>query len=334
MTTVTITTALCVALGCAVCSSARAEPTRALYIDEDLFSGMATDADYTGGVAVVFANDLIAESDNTRRWLTRLNRLVGMQSSSYRYEFEVGAAAFTPADTASSAVVAGDRPYAGLVYGSAAVIQSQDDRHSAVTVLTVGALGLGIVPTAQRRIHRAMGSAQPNGWQHQISAGGEPTLRLAHEQTWARPAVDLAGGRAQWLWRAGAGLGFITDVSVGTAVRFGRFSDSRWSIHTSPTGLSDRALSGHADPHDRFLYATLSARLPLHSVFLQGQFRDSDVTVPSSERRYLIPDASLGYVAGLRNGRALHYFLRAQRSDVRLTKRSESIVYAGLSLSW
>lgn len=289
-----------------------ADVEHALYVDEDLLSGMAQDADYTGGIALAFAVD---------------------RAEDRRYEFEVGGAAFTPLAITDPDVVAHDRPYAGLIYISGALDQLEEHR-AATTTLTVGVLGLPWIATVQRRVHRAMGSDRPRGWQHQISDGGEPTLRLSHERRWLSEPMELAGGRAQWLYRVGAGVGFLTDLNFGLAARFGRFSDPRWDLHSSPTGLGDRAAFGRAAEHDRFLYATLSVRVPAYDAFLQGQFRDSDVTVPSRDRRYLVPAASLGGVLGLSRGRNLHYFIRAQRSDIRLAERSETAVYGGVSLSW
>jgi len=321
-------------IGGALCSSANAELARTLYIDEDLFSGIANDADYTGGLAVTFADDLVMGAGGVPRWIEQLDRMLGLHSPQHRYEIEVGAAAFTPQDIADFQVVRGDRPYAGIVYASATLIQAQGPSFSATTTVTAGILGSAFIPRVQRRVHRAMGSIQPRGWHHQISDGGEGTLRLSHELKWARPVADLGGMQGQWLYRAGAGIGFVTDVSVGVAARIGQFSSARWDIHSSPTGLSDRSMFDRSDQRARFLYVTMSARVPLYNAFLQGQFRDSEVTMSARQRRYLVPDASLGFVLGLPKGRDLHYFLRAQRSDARLERRSETFVYAGVALSW
>lgn len=325
---------VCAALCALLCASAKADPAHTLYIDDDLFSGMAHDADYTGGIAMTSADDFATDSDRLHGFLLGLGRALGMRSATHGYELEIGAAAFTPSNVTERDPVLHDRPYAALVYVSAALSQEDLEGRSALTTLTVGALGLPFAPHVQRRIHHVMGSVQPKGWQHQISEGGEATVRLAHERKWAGNAVDFAGGRAQWLYRAGAGVGFLTDVSAGVALRYGRFSDLRWDLHSSPAGLSDRAVADHASQGDRFVYATVSGRVPIYNALLQGQFRDSDVTVPSRERRSFIPDMSLGFVVGLADDRELHYFIRAQRSDVRFAQRSDTMVYGGVSLSW
>jgi len=291
---------------------AAADVEHALYLDEDLLSGFSQDADYTGGLAVTFA---------------------GERAEGERYEIEIGAAAFTPEQIGNPDVDPDDRPYAGLIYGSGALDHSSE-RGGATTTLAIGVLGLPLIASAQRAVHRAMHSQQPRGWRHQISDGGEPTLRLSHERRWLSEPVEVAGQRLQWLYRAGAGVGFLTDLSFGIAARAGQFSDVRWDIHTSPTGLGDRAAFGRTDERDRFFYATLTARVPVYDVFVQGQFRDSDITVSSRDRRYLVPAASVGFVFGLPKGRNLHYFIRAQQSDVRLADRSDTAVYAGISLSW
>jgi hypothetical protein len=303
---------VCAVLWMLARTCAAADVEHALYVDEDLLSGFSQDADYTGGVAVTFS---------------------GERAEDERYEIEVGGAAFTPQDISDPEIVAHDRPYAGLIYVSGALDRLSENR-GATTSLAVGVLGLPLIASAQRTVHRAMHSARPRGWRHQISNGGEPTLRLAHERRWLSEPVEVAGQRVQWLYRAGAGVGFLTDLSLGIAARAGRFADLRWDIHTSPTGLSDRAAFGRTAERDRFFYATLTARVPVYDALVQGQFRDSDVTVSAHERRYLVPAASVGFVLGLPKGRNLHYFIRAQRSDVRLEERSETAIYGGISLSW
>src|SRR6202008_2731812 len=111
----------------------------------------------------------------------------------------------------------------------------------------LGCLGSALVPRAQRGVHRAMGSVQPEGWRHQISDGGELTARLMHERQWAREAVSFAGSDLQLLYRAGAGIGFMTDVTAGVAARWGRFKSPAWRIHASPTGLGYRDVVSDVD---------------------------------------------------------------------------------------
>ncbi|HEY6642668.1 lipid A deacylase LpxR family protein [Povalibacter sp.] len=318
------------------CSMAEAETTHTIYLDDDLFSGMSNDADYTGGGAFTVAGTLEPDATPGRQArLAAMDRLLGIQSSSYRYELEIGVAAFTPADIRDSEPVWDDRPYAGLVYVSGSLQQIQDPYRSAVTSLAVGVLGSAFVPHAQRRVHRTMGSERPRGWQHQVSDGAEPTLRLMHERKWTSEVTDFRGSRMQWFYRAGGGVGFLTDLSAGIGARVGRFADATWNIHGSATGLSDRGVMGSSDDAgDRFFYGTLSARVPLYNALLQGQFRHSDVTVPSDRIRRLVPDLTLGFLIGLPKGRDMHYFVRGQLADVKLPQRSDTTVYAGVALSW
>ncbi|MET0499451.1 MAG: lipid A deacylase LpxR family protein [Steroidobacteraceae bacterium] len=328
-------TTICMLVCAGICPAAAAGPLRTIHLDDDLFSGMSSDADYTGGGAIALTNEISDDaSPGMLDWLSRMDRMTGVQASRYRYELELGAAAFTPADIARKEAILSDRPYAGLVYLSGALVQEQGALSSAVTTLTLGYLGGDFVPRAQRRVHRTMRSIQPEGWHHQISDGGEATARVMHERQWAGATMNFAGARLQWLYRAGAGIGFLTDVNAGVAARWGRFTDPRWSIHSSPTGLSDRAMFSHADHRDRFIYGSVSAKVPFYNALLQGQFRDSDVTIPSDARRHFVPEVALGLVIGLSRGRDLHYFIRAQLSDMRLPERSDTTVYGGVSLSW
>lgn len=331
-----VTTALivfCSALSGVMPSSVRAGPKLTLHVDEDLFSGMGSDADYTGGLAMTLADELFAAKQSAPAWIENFDNALGVNAENYGYEVELGAAAFTPLRIADSEVVRGDRPYAGIVYVSATLLRS-DGAQFAATTLAVGMLGSELIPAAQRRIHRAMGSDQPRGWTHQVSDGGELTLRVTHEVARSSPAIDLGHVSAQWLYRMGVGAGFLTDVNIGIAARFGQFSDPRWNIHSSPLGLGDRMIFSRSDRSERFWYVTLGARFSVYNVLLQGQFRDSDHTLSGRDCRALVPDASVGFVFEMDNGFDLHYFLRAQRSEARLAERDETSVYAGVALSW
>lgn len=327
-----VTAAMVLILASILPGTAHAETEFTLRIDEDLFSGMGNDADYTGGLALTFAGDMFAEPQARRTWIRRLDERLGMAARRYRYEFELGAAAFTPLPISELATQLGDRPYAGIVYTSVTVVRWGGTQSAATTILA-GVLGSELVPAAQRHIHRVMGSDQPRGWTHQISDGGELTFRVMHEMTRASAVTDLGRTNAQWLYRMSAGAGLLTDVGFGVAARIGQFAEPHWAIHTSPLGLGDRMVSGSARV-DRYLYVTLGARLSLYNAFLQGQFRHSDLTMSSSERRTLVPDASLGFVFDTERNRTVHYFLRAQRSEARLAAREEISIYGGIALSW
>jgi len=309
----------------------RADTRFTVRVDEDLFSGMGNDADYTGGLALTLAGDLFEQSGTGPQWLRRMDRKLGVTAQSYRYELELGGAAFTPLRITETDVLRGDRPYSGILYTSASVIR-WGGTQSAATTLLVGVLGSEFVPAAQRHIHRVMGSDQPRGWHHQISDGGEPTVRVMHEVTRASAVMELGRSNAQWLYRMGAGAGLLTDLSVGVAARVGHFGESHWALHSSPLGLGDR-MSGSARS-ERFFYMTLGARLSIYNAFLQGQFRHSDLTMSGSERRRLVPDASLGFVFDASPNFNVHYFVRAQRSEARLAVRGETSVYGGIALSW
>lgn len=301
-------------------------------VDEDLFSGMGNDADYTGGLALTLSGDLYEQPDAAPEWIQRLDKQLGMVAQRYRYEAEIGGAAFTPLRITQSGVQHDDRPYAGILYASATLVRWGGAQSAATTILA-GVLGSDLAPAAQRRIHRAMGSDEPRGWHHQISDGGELTFRVMHEVTRATAVRDLGGTNVQWLYRMSAGAGVLTDVGLGVAVRFGQFTDSHWAIHSSPLGLSDRMIAS-GSRSDRFFYVTAGARLSLYNAFLQGQFRHSDLTVGDNDRRKLVPDASFGFALDTPRNSSLHYFLRVQRSEMRLAARDEVAVYGGIALSW
>ena len=57
---------------------------------------------------------------------------------------------------------------------------------------TFGMIGLHAAETLHRHVHRPIGNEMPQGWEHQISAGGEPTARYVEAQQWLLGAPDRA----------------------------------------------------------------------------------------------------------------------------------------------
>ena len=156
-----------------------------LVLDEHLLTDASRDQDYNGGGEVTLSGPrarvvprmldrALGFVDRRSCGLTGLPALQDYAS----HALAAGLLVFTPRDLGSRIVVRGDRPYASLFFMSAGRRYTSPESSIAYdTSITLGMLGLSAAGDVQRVLHDLTGSHQPKGWSHQISSGGEPTLR-------------------------------------------------------------------------------------------------------------------------------------------------------------
>ena len=136
--------------------------------------------------------------------------------------------AFTPDSIEATEPVEGDRPYASLL----GVVSSRTwagDRYTITTQLGIGLLGLDLNERIQTWIHERRNISEPRGWHHQISNdGGEVTG--FYSAGLRKKVLELANGDStdarKWLdntFDTRVSLGYYTNASVGTTLRFGWF---------------------------------------------------------------------------------------------------------------
>ena len=305
-----------------------------VYFDQDMFvPGVNKDRDYTMGIGVEFFQDQ-GPLYLLGGLLRRVEPLVGFDRRCGRVyrSFLLGSVNFTPEDIGDPAPIFDDRPYASLLYLANKKVLADEERALGVELM-VGVIGLNLADEVQTTLHGwtrdLTGDSvpeDPRGWRHQISDGGEPTLRLrltesrrlAHASVW-----DLAGA-----WEAN--LGFQTDLSVGLSGRLGRLNSPFWSIPYDPINRGNfvPALGGD----ELYLWAAGRLRGVLYNALLQGQFRDSRVTVDSSDVRRLLWEAGIGVTKGWQ-GLQLTFSVNARGSDTQLREAPDEHLWGGLYLS-
>ena len=316
----------------------------AFYMDNDLFSPRQSDRDYTGGFSLTLAgrrtrdpwwslDGLRAASDR----LLGLDRLYADRSIA-RHSFEVGVTVFTPGHVDDPAKQLGDRPYASLVYAASTASEVEPENDLAyVSTLTLGLLGLPIVGEGQKALHRAIGSAQPVGWEHQISDGGEPTFRYAFarvNRAWAG-ALGGTAGELTTTWRAS--VGYITEASYGVAARFGEFRTPWWSYNPQIAEYAEKSVpvvASEGGGAERYFWGGFNLKARAYNAFLQGQFRPSDVTFGASELNHALLEGWVGYTFALASGWRFSYVLRAQSSEVRTGPANRTETWGGVVITY
>jgi hypothetical protein len=309
------------------------------YFENDAFSG-GKDKDYTGGLALSFTGAAAASHpfsiDGARAWIDRRtglerDRAVDIEVKS----FEVGMLAFTPADIELQRPVADDRPYASLVYVSnGRQVIDFAARTSRITGLSVGILGLSEVGRLQNGIHELTASSRANGWDHQVSNGGEPTARFS--VSWQRYA-DTGSGNLQATSMAGVSVGYVTEATVGASVRFGDLRTPWWSFNVHHGNYGEKTHIGvptSRSVREVFGLAGANLKLRAYNVFLQGQFRDSPVRYSASDIEPFVYEAWVGAGCELESGIRVAYLMRRHSSELKRGAANRAFTYGELIASY
>ena len=297
-----------------------------IYFDQDLFVPFTNeDRDYTMGVAFEFfwAKDKgIYPFDNIVR---QTAELLGMKDSDKNivYSFMLGTLAYTPDDLANPQPIYNDRPYSSLIYLSNKRVRA-DDKNAIAAEVLIGLIGTNLARDAQSGFHSLYRDiagtdepVEPQGWAHQISNGGELTLRLR-----------LSNSRLQFsdpgLWdlttTVGLSLGFQTNASLGLAFRLGNIKSKFWSLPYDPVSRGN--FLPDAPKSEWYFWSAFRAHLIGYDALLQGQFRHSDVEFSSDDIEHIVYDGGLGLTLGFDKSQ-LTISANAKSSDLKLTPRRQ-----------
>lgn len=326
--------------------SVASEPVMiSIYLDNDLFTGNSKDGDYTGGGAVTFSGKDASlhpfSIDRPLSWLNKAfgsDHLLGEQGASGAQTFhscEVGLAAFTPTAIEAQNPILNDRPYSSLIYLSNTQQNiSADQRRSVISSLSIGALGLPLAGEIQNSIHSLIGSETADGWEHQISKGGEPTLKYS---TMLQQYLNTGLDNIQATASVGLSLGYLTEATAGISIRTGVIHTPPWSfnVHNSNYGEKSNITVPTTQVLDEFYFlagANIKARA--YNAFLQGQFRESAVTYSSNEVEPLIYEGWIGFGCEFKSGLRLSYLFRHQSSELKTGLGDRSFTFAEFITSY
>lgn len=319
----------------------------ALYLDNDIFIPSPRDQDYTGGFSLTIAGRRAASLpfsvDPLLGWINKAfsmpeeNADAGIRQL---HSLQMGAAVFTPGDISVADVTPGDRPYSSIVYLANSRLTRDASRPDVVkqTTLTVGLLGLPLTADLQEGFHDVIGSEKPEGWDHQISDGGEPTFRYSY----AIQKLALRGEAGNTTYEIKpafeTGVGFITDANVSLSVRWGRISTPWWSFSPDRAEYFSQPSTGVARDQrggERELYVWAGAKLKArpYNAFLQGQFRHSDLDYGYDDIRPVMVEAWLGVTGQVSRNYWLSWVLRYQTSELRTEPGDRSLVWGSIFLN-
>lgn len=308
----------------------------AVAFDNDVLVPGSRDQDYTYGVNLTLAGDKTkdhwASLHQPLSWIdTKLN--VNQDKNAFvSNKIEYGLFGFTPEDIEQANAAFDDRPYASLIYVSSTTERYNPQREvSWSSTLTVGALGLGIVGELQETVHDLTSGDQPQGWDHQISDGGELTARysLARQQLLLKTDSGLELKNTLQ-----ASVGYITEISWSLGGRIGKIHTPWVSFSPELTSYGEKsAPTASTRLYEHYLWGGIAIKGRAYNAFLQGQFRDSDVEFDSGEVNHAILEGWLGYTFALTNGYRFTYSLRAHTSEIKEGRGDRNVIWGGLQVA-
>jgi len=293
-------------------------------LDNDLWTGQSTDRDYTGGMAVTLsgkrAQQYPVSIDAGRAWFDKLLGFPHMYRSSEYMKFhsqQYGMTLFTPKDISSEFPIYDDRPYGSLLFMSNTEFTVVPDKDRAyVSILSIGFIGLELAEEVQRSLHSITGSEVPNGWQYQVSDGGEPAVML----TYGVQNNIYASAQQQLKLEYEGNLGFITDVNAGLSWRWGKIHSPWWTFNPYQSKYMQQSMplfssNNTGDGDEFYLWAGGRLNLRIYNALLQGQFRHSEVTVSSEDMERLVAEYWFGATLEFASRYAASFFIRGHSDE-------------------
>jgi len=316
----------------------------AIQLDNDLFSGAHRDQDYSWGGGVTYSSPhpglLLKPLHRSRAFLD--SWLAPDESARNGWAPEqqatqISILAMTPQTLKSDAPLYQDRPFASLVYVTSSEMRVLENGERArFSSFTFGMLGLHAAEVLHRGVHALVGDERPRGWEHQISAGGEPTARYVEAQQWLLndSLADRAGLPEVKLTVAGS-AGYLTEGSVAVSARWGRLQSPWWSFapelgdYTSAPLAPITSISSH-NPAEIFAFAGFRLKARAYNALLQGQFRHSDVRVQGDDLAHTQAEAWVG-LASTWSDLRVTYTVRYASAEMTSEPGSRGLIWAGIN---
>ncbi len=294
-----------------------------IQIDNDALATGGRDRNYTGGFQFSQSGEGVAERAlSLDGWLGRIDDLVDLDvpsAATLSHSMQAGILIFTPEEVSTTEPIYNDHPYSNLIFlSNSRQWLSVESRSVTRSSLMIGVLGTNAAKALQQGLHSMIDVEEANGWENQISDGGEPTFRYSLSRSSILTSRHTTGFFSYDVSTTLEGnIGYMTGVNAGVAMRFGKINPmGRYSL-PEPSDhftFSYAPLTTEGKPSEFFMMAGANVRLRAYNVLLQGQFRESEVAISGSELNPLIGEAWLGAGAAS-NGWLASYVLRARTKE-------------------
>ncbi|HSC68164.1 MAG TPA: lipid A deacylase LpxR family protein [Cellvibrio sp.] len=310
----------------------------AFAFDNDVLVPGHRDQDYTYGLNFTQTG----ESTRTARLvlndpLVAIDNWMGFRRSSLStretFSREIGAFGFTPEDITASEPIPDDRPYASLVYLASSREQVDLVNNLALrSTLTIGVLGLNLIGELQNIAHQATNGKAAQGWDNQISEGGELTGRYVIAQ---QRYLDSFSENVEVKSTLQASVGYLTEASWSLSMRTGKIH-SPWSSFNPELASYGEKSSYTSDAksiNERYFWAGVAVKARAYNAFLQGQFRESAVTYEHHQLNPILLEAWAGYTFAFKQGYRISYVLRGHSSEIEEGAGDRNLLWGGIIIA-
>jgi hypothetical protein len=252
-------------------------PVFNLWLENDLV--VRTDQHYTHGSRASWLGSEHVLDDSDIRWDGRIARWLpdfGMRPQTWRFAIAITQNIYTPRDTDIAEIIPTERPYAGWLYLSAALLKRGETAGGTPVIdswgNTLGMIGpAALGEEAQNGLHRFRSLDLANGWDHQLH--NEPDIGFRYSRALRFHAPLKGSFSGQFIPFAGLQAGTIqTFAAIGGQWRVGRNLPDDFGWRTiddvlPPTGGRPLDGTGH-----RGFYAFLGieGRAYAHNSLVEG----------------------------------------------------------------
>jgi len=230
-------------------------------------------------------------------------------------------------DPVATQLLEDDRPYAGYLYlATGFTTQNKDETES--WRISFGLVGPGArAEVIQNNLHRAIGSDEAMGWDHQLK--NEFVASLAYEKKWlglyrAKPfklEFDL-------LPHASASLGTpLTYFGAGGMIRIGRGLDHDYGPPRIRPSLPVSQYYERKGGVSWYFFAGIDGRFIAHNLFLDGNNFENSHSV---DREDFVADLQAGFVWNNSKFRLAYSWIYRSREFVQQQERD---IFGSVSIS-
>ena len=267
---------------------------RSIQLENDFFASSG-DRYYTHGTMVSLL--LVEEPPGWLKSIARFFPAYRTDGMINGVNYTIGQKIFTPNDTKSETFVENDRPYAGYLYTSAALLSRVGKNNLFETgnllEFTIGVVGpIALGKEVQTSFHDLIGIDSPQGWNNQLES--ELGLGFSYSRFWRIIQPVLNSFDVGIIPQLTAALGNIyTYAAAGAMFRFGTHLDNDLSPPNIKPGFPGIPLFIVNNQHSWYFFAGVETRVVGRNLFLDGNTFQESYRV---EKELVVGDIQFGFV--------------------------------------
>jgi hypothetical protein len=264
-----------------------------IQLENDYFA-QSGDRYYTHGTEI--SRTVMGEPPAWLKTVTELFPIFESNGVITGVNYSLGQKIFTPGNTEATAVVFDDRPYAGYLYFSGAMLSSVSSKNNTdvgnLIEFTIGVVGpSSFAEDTQTKYHDLIGIDSPNGWDNQLQ--DELGVGFSYLRFWRQvnPYGSLHYGMTP---HVNLVLGNVyTYAATGIMFRFGTHLNGDLSPPNIRPGFPGLSLFKPGTQNNWYLFAGIEGRAVARNIFLDGNsFGDSH----SVNKKTFVGDIQFGLV--------------------------------------